>query len=187
MPTEIYPADDAFAPGFAFDADLQFGSTFAYQASQRKVEGRGTISEHIASQPKKYTITGIVTAMTVPPATPEAEKLTNAKKRLEEMADKRQIVLVLSDSFSGYLAIERAEVIESVDLGKAIRATVNFTEIVTTTVGTAVIPKSRLRKKVKKKAAPAKKGGAAKGSQPTGKSRTGLAYLSDKAKKLLGL
>jgi hypothetical protein len=185
MPTEIYPADDILATGFQFDADLQSTNVLPFQVTSRKVESRGNIAEHIASLPETHNVTGMVTAMNMPPAVPDPEKLANSKKKLKELAAKRQIVIVLSDSYDGELAISRVEITDGADMGRAFKATLGFTLIETTTVGTAEVPASRLRSKVKRKAAPAKKGGAAKGSQPTPKARTGLAYVIDKAKGLL--
>lgn len=186
MPTEIYPADDVLATGFKFDADLQSSNQLPFQVTNRKVEDRGNIAEHIASQPEVYSVTGMVTAMIMPPETPDPEKLANARKKLKELAKRRQIVVVLSDSFDGELAISRVEISDDAKMGRAFKATVGFTEILIAEVGTANVPASRLRRKVKRKAAPAKKGGAAKGSMPSGKSQTVALKLALKAKKVLG-
>lgn len=187
MPTEIYPADDVLAIGFQFDADLQSTNSLPFQVTNRKVESRGNIAEHIASQPETHTVTGMVTAMTIAPALPDAEKLANSKKKLKELAQKKQIVVVLSDSFDGEMVISRLAISDSADMGRAFRATVGFTLIETTTVGTAEVPASRLRRKVRRKAAPAKKGGATKGSQPTPRAQTVALRLALGAKGVFGL
>lgn len=171
MPTEIYE-DNAFKPSFKFDADLQATETAEYQTTERKVEGKGTISDYIASKPDRYSVEGIVTAMTVDPDLPEAEKLVNAKNRLKQLAAQKKIVLVLTELDAVYLAINRVEISKGVSDGHSFKARVGFIEIETTTVGTAQIPASRLRTKVKRRAATGKKGGAAKPSAPKGKDKT---------------
>ena len=172
MPTAIYEGGNIFAPAFAFDADLQWGETLGYQVTKRKVEGKGEISDYIASDPEIARVTGKVTAMTVEPALPESEKLVSAKERLKQLAQKKSIVLVLSELTAQYLAINRVEFSKGVADGYSFQATIGFIEIETTTVATTQIPASRLRAKVKRRAATGKKGGAAKGSTPTGKSKT---------------
>jgi hypothetical protein len=166
MPTELYEVDRPFVVAFAVDADLTWGETNAFQVTRRKVEGSGTIADFVASLPKSASLDGRITAMAVGDALPDPAKLSNARDALNELADKRQPVLVLNNLFAGYMAIERAEVSLSADGGKAIMVRINLTRIDTTTVGTAQVPASKLRSKVKRKAAAGKKGGAAKGSDP---------------------
>jgi hypothetical protein len=171
MPTEIYE-DNAFVPSFKVDADLQSTETMEFDTTSRKVEGKGIIANYIASKPDRYSVEGVVTAMTVDPDPPEAEKLVNAKTRLKQLAAKKKIVLVLTEMDAVYLAINRVEIAKGVSDGYSFKARIGFIEIETTTVGTTQIPASRLRAKVKKRAATGKKGGAAKPSAPGGKDKT---------------
>lgn len=175
MATEFYEADKPYVIAFAVDADLTWGEVNPFSITKRKVEGKGTIADFIASLPKTASLEGKITAMNLPGATPDPQKLTNARDALQELADKRQPVLVLSNLFAGYMGIERTEVSESVDGGKSITVRVNLTRIETTTVGTAQIPASKLRSKVKRKSGASKKGGAAKGSKP----KSVLAHIDD--------
>jgi len=171
MPTELYE-DGKFEPSFKFDADLQWTDTFGFQVTKRRVEGKGNISDFITDDPEVATVDGKVTAMTVPPDLPEPEKLAGARSRLIQLAKKMQPVLVLTELDAAYLVISRVELAKGVDDGHSLRAKVGFAEIETTTVGTVQIPASRLRAKVKRRAATGKKGGAAKGSQPSAKDKT---------------
>lgn len=181
MATEFYQVDKPFVVAFAVDADLNWGEVNPFQITKRKVEGSGTIADFIASLPKTASVEGMVTAMNLPGAVTDPQKMTNARDALQELADKRQPVLVLSNLFAGYMGIERTEVSLSADGGKAITVRVNLTKIETTTVGTTEVPASKLRSKVKKKGGAGKKGGAAKGSKP----RTTLAKLDDKVDKAI--
>lgn len=175
MATEFYEVNKPFVVAFSVDADLNWGEINPFQITKRKVEGSGSIADFIASLPKTANVEGVVTAMNLPGATPDPQKLTNARDALNEIADKRQPVLVLSNLYAGYMGIERTEVSQSVDGGKAITVRISLTRIETTTVGTAEVPASRLRAKVKKKGGKGKKGGAAKGSEP----RSTLAKTDD--------
>jgi hypothetical protein len=185
MATEFYNADDPFNVAFAVDADLVWGETQPFQITKRKVEGSGSIADFIASLPRTANVEGRITAMNLPGATPDPQKLSNARDALQALADKCQPVLVLSGIYAGYLGIERTEVNISVDGGKALTARVNLTRIETTEVGTANVPASKLRAKVKRKAAAGKKGGAAKGSKPPD-NRTLSAKLVDGLGGLFG-
>lgn len=177
MPTEIYEIDNPLAVAFACDADLNWSEVAEYPTTSRKVEGQGAINDFISSKPLIATLEGKITAMTIAPAAASPQKLVNEKSKLQALADKRQIVLVLGELFSGYLGITRVEISKGTDNGYSFDAKMTFTRIQQTTTGTAQIPASRLRAKVKRKG-PGKKGGAAKGSKPKD-NRTLAAKLVD--------
>lgn len=168
MPTEIFEVSNPLAVAFACDADLNWGEVNEYPTTTRKVEGKGEISDFISSKPLIATLDGKVTAMTIDPAPASPQKLVNTKSALQELAAKRQIVLVIGELFNGYLGITRVEIAKGVDDGYSFNAKLTFTEIEQTTTGTAQVPASKLRSKVKKKAGASKKGGASKGSKPKG-------------------
>jgi hypothetical protein len=182
MPTEIFEVDNPLAVAFACDADLSWGEVSEYPTTTRKVEGKGDISDFISSKPLIATLDGKVTAMTIDPAPPSPQKLANSKAALQELADKRQIVLVIGELFNGYLGITRVEIAKGVDDGYSYNAKITFQRIEQTTTGTAQVPASKLRSKVKRKGT-GKKGGAAKGSKPD--NRTLAAKLSDSLGKFL--
>lgn len=166
MPTEIFEANNPLAVAFACDADLNWGNVLEFPTTTRKVEGKGDTADFISSKPELATLDGVVTAMTIEPAIPSPQKLANEVSRLKELAKKRQIVLVIGELFNGYLGITRVEIGKAVDDGHSFNAKITFTEIETTTTGTAQVPASKLKSKVKRKAAAGKRGGAAKGSKP---------------------
>lgn len=166
MPTELYEGENVFAPAFAFDADLQWAEVSEFEVTDRKVEAKGSIADYIASKPHTATVEGKVTAMTVEPAPPDPQKLVSARDRLVELGDKRAIVLVLSEMFAGYMAIQRVEISKGVDDGGSFTARIALKKIETTTTATAQVPASRLRPKVKRRKGPGKRGGAARGSRP---------------------
>ncbi len=166
MPTELFDPLNPLAVAFACDADLNWGNILEFPTTTRKVEGKGDISDFIASKPEIATLDGKVTAMTIEPAIPQPQKLVNEVSRLKELAKKKQIVLVLGELFNGYLGITRVEIGKSADDGKSFNAKMTFIEIETTTTGTAQVPASQLRSKVKRKGGTSKKGGASKGSKP---------------------
>lgn len=166
MPTEIFEATNPFAPAFALDADSSWSEIIPFEATNKKVEGKGTVADFIAARPRQATIEGIVTAMTVAPALPDPQKLVNASDRLKQLAEKKQLVLVLSELFAGYMAIERVEISKAVGDGHSFKARITFKRIELTTVGTAQVPASKLKSKVKRRAATGKKGGSAQGSRP---------------------
>lgn len=166
MPTEIFEVDNPLAVAFACDADLNWGEVQEFPTTTRKVEGKGDISDFIASKPLVCTLDGKVTAMAIDPAPANPQKMVNEKSKLQELAKKRQVVLVLGELFNGYLGMTRVEIAKGADDGKSFNAKITFQEIETTSTGTAQVPASRLRPKVKRKAATGKKGGAAKGGRP---------------------
>lgn len=166
MPTELFETNNPLAVAFACDADLNWSEVKEYPTTTRKVEGKGEISDFISSKPLIATLDGKVTAMTIEPAIPSPQKLVNVKSALQELGDKRQIVLVLGELFNGYLGITRVEIAKGADDGHSFNAKLTFMKIEQTTSATAQVPASRLRSKVKRKAATGKKGGAAKGSKP---------------------
>jgi hypothetical protein len=168
MPTEFFEVDKPFVVAFAMDADLNFTEIDAYQTTKRKVEGKGTISDFVASQPLTATVEGKITAMNLDPLSGAGgtEKLSTARDNIKALAAKAQPVIVINDTFAEYMVITRVERVESADGGKAINLRIALEQLEQTTVGTAQVPASRLRAKVKRKAGAGKKGGAAKGSKP---------------------
>ncbi len=187
MPTEIFEGENIFAPAFKLDADLVWTEVDEFELPARKIESKGTVNDYIAQgKPLQANVEGIVTAMTVDPDLPEADKLNNAKDRLQVLARKREIVLVLSELYAGYLGISRVEIVKGVDDGHSLQARIAFGLIETTVTATAQIPASKLRAKVKRVAATGKKGGAAKPSTPTDASKSVLLKVADKATGLLG-
>jgi hypothetical protein len=174
MATEFYEIDKPFVVAFALDADLNFAEVDAYQTTKRKVEGQGNIADHIASEPLTATVEGLVTAMNLDPlsAAGGGEKLVTARDTIKALAAKKQPLLVINDLFAEYMAITRVEGVQSADGGKALRLRIALGQIEQTTVGTAQVPASRLRAKVKRRAAAGKKGGAAKGSKPDNRTLT---------------
>jgi hypothetical protein len=182
MPTEIYEVDKPFVVAFAVDADLNWGEVWQKEVTKRKIEGSGTVSDFIADTPDTASLEGIVTAMSTNPLVPEVNKLATKRDELKQLIDKNQVVLVLNDTFAGYMAMTRAEPTKTVDGGQALRVNLTFEKLELVTTGTTQVPASRLRAKVKRKAAAGKKGGASKGSQPSTKDRSVLAKALDGAK-----
>jgi len=185
MATELYRPDSPFDPVFSVDADLVWTDTLAYQVSKRAVEGVGEIADFIAATPRRASLEGTITAMTLAGASVQPQKLTAARDALEQLADQRQPVLVVSNLYTGYLAIERAEVTQSADGGMAIVVRISFVQIKTTETGTAQVPASKLRAKVKRRGATGKKGGSPQGATP--EDKTVPSSLAAKAAKFLGV
>ena len=136
MPTELFDATDIFLPAFAFDADSQWTKIIPFETTNNKVEGKGSNADFIAARPKQATIEGLVTAMTVGTDLPDPQKLVNMSDRLEQLADKQQLVLVLSELFAGYMGIDRAEISKGVEDGRSFRARVTLKRIEKTTDST---------------------------------------------------
>lgn len=166
MATQLRTTDRPFETAFEVDADLTWVEMSAYQITKRQVEGQGEISDYIASTPKRASLEGMITAMALLGATATPQKLTQARDSLQALADARQPVLVLSNLYAGYLGIEQFEVTQSVDVGIGIKVSIQFVEIRTTAVGTAQVPASKLRPKVKRRGGTGRRGGAAQGSRP---------------------
>ncbi len=177
MATEFFEIDKPFVVAFALDADITWGEVNPFETTKRKVEGKGSISDFVASLPKNATVQGVITAMNLNPLVPTTQKLVSARDALEQLADKMQPVLVVNGLYAGELVITRTEVSKSADGGEAINANISLERIETTTVGTANVPASRLRSKIKRKKN--KGGGAAKGSKPTAGNGSVLSKLFD--------
>lgn len=188
MPTELFEGQNIFAPAFRFDADMNWTNTLGFQVTKRKVEQKGTIADYIASLPETAAVEGIVTAMTVSPALPDPQKLVNASEGIKALAAKKQIVLVLSEIYEGYMAITQCVVSKSREDGKAVMVKLALSRIEQTTAGTSQVPASKLRSKVKRKGGTGKKGGAAKGSKPSAKDQSTLATADDRTgRRMSGL
>jgi hypothetical protein len=180
MPTEIYEVDNPFVVAFAVDADLKWNETIQKEVTKRKIEQKGTVSDFIADTPDVASLDGMITGMAVDPFPPVPNKLANARDSLKQLIDKNQVVLVLNDTFAGYLAITRSDINVSVDEGIALRVSLAFQEMTLVTTGTAQVPASKLRAKVKRKKG--KGGGSGKGGQPSSDDRSVFAKLLDGAK-----
>jgi hypothetical protein len=181
MPTEIFEIDKPFVVAFTVDADLKWSETIQKEVTKRKIEKQGTISDFIADTPDTASLDGLVTAMSTNPLVPTINKLPNSRDSLKQLIDKNQVVLVLNDTFAGYMAITRADIGTAVDEGIALRVSLRFQEMTLVTTGTTQVPASKLRSKVKRKKG-GKKGGASKGSQGSGQDKSVLAKLFDGAK-----
>jgi hypothetical protein len=180
MPTELFDPQNVFNVAFKVDADINWGEVHAFETTNRKVEGKGTIADFIASRPMTATLEGVVTAMAVGDTPASPQKLVNARDDLIQLANKKQPVLVLNDQFAGYLAITSAEPSVSVDRGKALGVRIAFKQIETTTTATAQVPASKLKAKIKRVGGAGKKGGAAKGSTPSEADKSLLARGDDR-------
>jgi len=156
MPTTLY-ADltSLYTPAFEFDADLNWGETFSYEATKRKIEGIGEAADYIAAKGKTATLSGRVTATQLDPLNFKPQKLSGGRDALEQLCDKRGLVLVVNDMYCGMLAIVEGEVTKGVEDGYSFRASLKFERLVFTNAATTAIPAAAL-----KKAMTAKKAGA---------------------------
>jgi hypothetical protein len=183
MSTSIYenPAD-LLAPSWETDADLNWVETDTYQPTKRKVEGIGTISDFIASMPREAELEGILTAATLDPVTLQPQRLVDLKNKIQALAAKKQVVLVINPDYEGYLAITKVQPKKSAEDGHSLKVSISFQEIERTITATAQVPASKLKPKVKRRAASGAKGGAAKGRAPTPRERTKTATVVDAVK-----
>lgn len=182
MSTEIYEAPfNLFAPAFSFSALSQRSAKHAVTTSGKKIEGEGEIKDRVATTPSEWTLQGRVKANELDPATLQAQPLANAQKRLEELIKKKAIVLILSgDVFNEYALLTSVEPSQSTADGDTLVVSLTFQEMRITQLGTTQIPPSRMRRKVKRKAAAPAKGGASKPRTSTdnrGNALKGVEYV----------
>jgi len=83
MPTDIYAdVTSLYTPAFTFDADLNWGETFSYEATKRKIEGIGEAADYIAAKGKTATLSGRVTATQLDPLTFKPQKEVDGTRRI---------------------------------------------------------------------------------------------------------
>ena len=167
MPTTIYTDPTSlYSPAFESDADLSWEETFEYQATDRKIEGQGEIADYISKKPKTATLSARITGYAIDPLTYSPQKLVNTRDELEALADKRQLVLVVSELFVGQLAIVGCTITKDVDDGQSFKASLKFKRLEFTSTATAAVPNAVLKRMLTaKKAGPAAKKAADAGQK----------------------
>ena len=183
MGTEIYETPfDFLAPSFSFDATVERGGSHRVTPSSRKIEGLGNISDSAATEASTWFVSGKVSATSLDPLTLQLQTLANAQKKLEELVKKKAIVLVVSGDFlEEFCLITSAEPRQGADDGNSMGASLQFQEMRTTKPQNVQIPASRLRRKVKRKAAAPAKGGATKPTTVTAPDRRGTMLKAGEA------
>jgi hypothetical protein len=181
--TEIYEAPfNLFAPAFEFGVLLNRGSNHRVTPTSRKIEGEGSITDNAATEPSTWTLSGAVSASAIDPVTFEEQTLANAEQKLKELVAKKAIVLIQSgDVYNEFALITSAAPSQSVEDGDSLKVDITLQEMRVTAAKTTQIPPSRMRRKVKRKAAAPAQGGAGK-PKPT-KDNRGVALKGlEKAK-----
>ncbi len=158
----IYTASPR-TPDFEFDVTTETTKDAQYKIPTHPVENTGTVGDHIYKLPWKLNTNGLVA---VTPITPRVHQPTPAddpavlgdmQKALEELADKTDLVTVVSDLYTGPAAITSLRVAKSVQDGQSVRIDIGLEEFKIGQTGSAQIDPSRLKRKVSRRQK--KKGG----------------------------
>lgn len=159
MPVFIHTGNPEF-PTFQFDISDLEKLSHKWTITKRPVEDVGNVGSHIFRVPPTLTTGGLVawTPVTprnwqpVPSTSPEVMK--DAQDALTELAEKGELVHVVSQLKDGLLAISSLEFSRATADGWSERVEITFGEIKIAKSQTTTVDPSRLRASVKRKAAP---------------------------------
>ena len=194
MPVSIHTGNPDF-PIFQFDVSDLEKMSHKWTITTRPVEDVGNVGSHIFRVSPTLTTGGLVawTPVTsrnwqpVPSTSPEVMK--DAQDALTELAEKGELVNVVSQLFTGLMAIAGLDFSRTTAEGWSERVEISFGTIKIAKTQTTTVDPSRLRAKVKRKGSP--KPGAP--AAPTGISDAEKAkFLGDgvkpgKGSKLYGI
>jgi len=170
MSVRIYTRN-ADQPDFQFDIETDVEKTQRYNPTQRPVEDIGNVVDHVYRVPFTVSSNGLVAWTPVTPRTyqptPSIDPnvMIDAQKALEELAAKRDLVNMVCDVFTGRVVITSLVFSKATDDGYSLRVAITLSEIEIATAQTTQVSPSRLRSKVRRRAA-SKKGQPAT-AQPT--------------------
>jgi hypothetical protein len=159
MPISIYTTNKDF-PEFQFDISDSVKKSRKYTPTRRAVEDKGNVNDHVYREPFTLSSEGLVAWTPVTPRdwqpvpSTSKEVMIDAQNALEELAEKRQLVTMASELFTGQVAITSLDFSRSTADGWATRVSISFAEIEIAQTLTTTVDPSRLRPKVKRKAAP---------------------------------
>jgi hypothetical protein len=148
-------------PDFEFDATLNVSKNRTYTATKRAIENRGDVADHVYRQPFTVSTDGFVAITPISPRryriipTNDPSVLAVMRSQLEELAEQRQLVTLVSDLYAGKVVITSLSFSNSVEDGYSLMTNISFSEIEIAKLETTVVSASRLRPKVKKRAATA--------------------------------
>lgn len=176
----IYTTSPNF-PDFEFDATKDESKDIQYGITEHPVENTGNVGDHIYRKPFKLDTEGLVAITPISPRTyqptpaDDPTVLKEMQKALEELADKMDLVTVVSDLYTGPAAISSIRFSKGVDDGLSMRASIGLREMVIGQTQTAQVAASRLKRKVKRRQ-------KTKGGQPATEQK-----LADQLRANLGL
>jgi hypothetical protein len=158
MPAKIYTGSPEF-PVFEFDISDNVKKSRKYTPTKRPVEDKGNVNDHVYREPFTLSSEGLVAWTPVTPRiwqpvpSTSKEVMIDAQNALEELAEKRQLVTLSCDLFTGQVVITGLDFSRSTADGWSTRVSISFAEIEIAKLLTTTVDPSRLRPKVKKKAA----------------------------------
>lgn len=158
MPVFIYTESPEF-PIFQFDIAETEKKSYKFTPTKRAVEDKGNVNDHVYREPFTISSEGLVAWTPVSPRnwqpvpSTSKEVMIDAQNALEELAEKRQLVTLSCSLFTGNVAITSLDFSRSTSDGWATRVNIGFAEIEIAKTLTTNVDPSRLRPKVKKKAA----------------------------------
>lgn len=145
------------APAFEFDVTTEVSKDISYTPTKRPIENTGNVNDHIYRQPWKLNTDGMVAVTPISPRTfqptpsDDPAVLADMQKALEELADKRGLVTVVCDLYTGPAAITSLRFAKGVADGHALRATIGLAEMDIAKTQTAQVDPSRLKRKVNRR------------------------------------
>lgn len=159
MAVSIYTGAPEF-PIFEFDISTSVKKSKKWTPTKRPVEDKGNVNDHVYREPFTISSDGLVAWTPVTPRiwqpvlSTNKEVMIDAQNALEELAEKGQLVTLSCDIFTGQVVITGIDTTRTTSDGWASRIGISFAEIEIAKTLTTTVDPSRLRPKVKKKAAP---------------------------------
>lgn len=156
MAVSIYTGSPEF-PIFEFDISTSVKKSQKWTPTKRAVEDKGNVNDHVYREPFTLSSDGLVVWTPVTPRnwqpvpSTNKEVMIDAQNALEELAEKRQLVTLSCDIFTGQVVITSIDVSRSTSDGWASVIGISFAEIEIARTLTTTVDPSRLRPKVKKK------------------------------------
>jgi hypothetical protein len=184
MPVYVHTGNPEF-PVFQFDISDSEKLSQKWTITKRPVEDKGNVGDHIYREPFTFSSEGLVAWTPVSPRnwqpvpSNDPTVMKDAQDALTELANKEELVFVVSNLFTGQLAITSLDFSRTTADGWSERVAISFGEIKIAKSLTTTVDPSRLRPKVKRKA----KAKANSKATPTGISDADKAkFLGDGVK-----
>jgi len=170
---QIFKADDLSGlPIFQFDVATQSDQTEPFVWTEFPVDDAAFIAEHGFAKPTTWSVTGLITATPFDPFAPSIDliRLTDMYQALRNLARERQVVRLVDRNEVNDCVISNVSRSHNRDQGEAYEIKIDFQSVERPQLGSAQIPPARLKRRVKRRASPVKKGGAKSGAAPSPKT-----------------
>jgi len=151
LPVDSWDFDDSI---FTFDAEISESREDSYKATQYAIESGADISDYVIRQPRKYTLSGVVSAAMLTGAQDVYTRLTEVYDGLSAYADTRQPVTLFCGVWVEDCIITKISAKKDQGTGEALELTITLQTYELAEYTTTEIPPELLAPAVKAGATP---------------------------------